>query len=516
MATDQNLTQYKRTSKDIDSVVLGINGPIDSPGKIVSITWENFQQLKPDWLASDDLAYELKLFVMDVCDSKDIADMGFVLIRLSDLVRSATKLAENRPDLLREYLRLAAVLKASMLCGLIDSEAELFFKENLLLALEVSDFDLIDPIKELFSLAKGFPDRIEDQRQRFIHQIDENLEFLGTETMEMGGFEGERSPSVRNWIKDYIQFSSIYSLPSSTGLSKRGALERAAYMIQSKNVKKLSNDERSILLRLLELYDWLRFEVTKSDNTQTKIKVPHGQNIEAFKKKLQEQTVKMNERPSTPSPLNPHPQGERNKQVDLAKEIQREVKTPELPAEPEEKELPASTPPIEKEVNKTPVVSAVDKNVIALENLAKISRQPAEPFLEPPIPAFKEPIKPFRETPIQPFREPVHSFREEFDSQNIRPSELNNLEDLKKIGLPYLRQGSLQTQISNLKYQISDLAKANKVFPFVAVMAFEQSPLFKSYLAHGSSKVIGSGDAGEMSQEEFEAMADLRKEIERL
>jgi hypothetical protein len=101
----------------------------------------------------------------------------------------------------------------------------------------------------------------------------------------------------------------------------------------------------------------------------------------------------------------------------------------------------------------------------------------------------------------------------------IRPSSsstIGTVDDLKKIDLAYLRQGQLQNQMLNIKDQILTLARVNRLLPYYTVNAFEQSPLFRSYMMHGRSK-LGSGEAvGDLTQAEFEAVTDLRKELERL
>jgi hypothetical protein len=95
-------------------------------------------------------------------------------------------------------------------------------------------------------------------------------------------------------------------------------------------------------------------------------------------------------------------------------------------------------------------------------------------------------------------------------------ASITMVDDLKKIELINLRQGTPRDQIEVIKSKILSLIHANRILPYYAVNAFEQSPLFAAYLAHGQAKFSGVPAVNDLSQAEFEAVADLRKEIEKL
>ncbi len=227
---------------------------------IVSITWENLHYIKPEWLKDEHILYELKLFVLDVSDSNDAADAGRCFTILHDLLRKAPNLAREHPDIFREYLRLLAVLKASLLVTMPDDDIHTFLRENLLLTLEVQDLEVRDKINDLLTLYLGFPDGQANFAKELLRVIEKNDEYLGTVWLKLKGREHPERPVVANWLIDYNQFSVSLSKPG-LGITKRGGTERATYATQSENVRQLTADEKAILLRLLELYDWLRFEV---------------------------------------------------------------------------------------------------------------------------------------------------------------------------------------------------------------------------------------------------------------
>ncbi len=113
--------------------------------------------------------------------------------------------------------------------------------------------------------------------------------------------------------------------------------------------------------------------------------------------------------------------------------------------------------------------------------------------------------------------------------QNLQ--EIKSIDDLSKIEAAHLRQGPLKSQLTTIKQIIAYLAKENDLLPINILPVFEQSPLFQLYLKAGFMLIEkNSGDdkfvfdeimdeleteGGEsMSQEEFEAVADLKKELE--
>ena len=110
---------------------------------------------------------------------------------------------------------------------------------------------------------------------------------------------------------------------------------------------------------------------------------------------------------------------------------------------------------------------------------------------------------------------------------------VKTLDDLKKIQVAHLRQGERKTQIQSIKNKIMSLIQMNKVLPYYAVKAFEDSPLYKSYLTIGSNLIVNpnperamafrqavedsiKAGADSLEMGEFEALADLRKHLEQL
>jgi hypothetical protein len=152
----------------------------------------------------------------------------------------------------------------------------------------------------------------------------------------------------------------------------------------------------------------------------------------------------------------------------------------------------------------------------------EIKREVSTPELTGSItkPAPEQPLKRF-ETPSPEFLPqsppPPPPVRKQPGIMSLRTlSDIKFMDDLKKIEVGHLRQAPVSSQIQAIRSKIILIAQANKMLPYYAVVAFEASPLFRAYLDHGNSKFSGTGSRGDLTQEEFEAVADLRKEIERL
>jgi hypothetical protein len=202
----------------------------------------------------------------------------------------------------------------------------------------------------------------------------------------------------------------------------------------------------------------------------------HGGDLEALKHKLE--ASKPKETPKSAF------------KVDMD-EVKREVKTPELPAHQETPKPIAPKPIIAKPIAPKPL-------------------PPVKPILPPkPIISPKPVIQQPKPQPVKPQSTP-----EEVAALGKPLTEINNMDDLKRISVQHLRQGPVRSQLELIRSKILEIARDHKVLPFYAVVEFEQSPLFKAYLNSGSA--IVSGQKAELTQEEFEAVADLKKKIENL
>jgi hypothetical protein len=368
---------------------------------------------------------------------------------------------------------------------------------------------------DLFEYGVG-PDM--EERQKFISSLTRNEEPVGSQTIKLKTGETVRN-TIGGWLKDYLSYAD----PTST----RGeSYELTQYMYSSPNAKALNPNDQQLLTYVLEIYNLLRnpkyvpeIEKEEKDTLQpvsvyntptpafasapepvaTSAKEPtafekrlaevsakpvadHGADLEALKQRM---AVQPKPAPA-PKPVAPKPIS--NISVD---EIKREVATKELPAHVTK---PASLPSVIQPPK--PVAKPV----------------PIAPVARPVPPPTPKPSAPYEERITPPSRpttpRPVSHFEATF-------SDIKNINDLKKITLDYMRRGPLDQQMPLMKNKIINLAKENRVLPYYALSAFEESPLFRSYLNHANVTFAGNQSASELTQEEFEAIADLRKEIQR-
>jgi hypothetical protein len=181
----------------------------------------------------------------------------------------------------------------------------------------------------------------------------------------------------------------------------------------------------------------------------------------------------------------------------FAHELQREVMTPEL-KKPTYEELGIKPAPAIPKPQPKPNVTT------KLAPMPKELSVPRVPYKAPQVPT------------------PTGGLKSLMDIRTV--------DDLKKVQTDHLRQGELAGQLNLIRAKIFSIAQANKLLPFYTVNAFEQSPLFKSYLAIGAAmiadpnpdrtdafrKAVDTAGVEKLTLREFESVADLRKQIEQL
>jgi hypothetical protein len=199
----------------------------------------------------------------------------------------------------------------------------------------------------------------------------------------------------------------------------------------------------------------------------------------------------------------------------FAKELERELNTPELKVP----EAPAAPKPVEDKPEPEPVFGEIkpdlpspDKNAWMLSNKVVVPKAPLGV------------VKP------QPLGVP--KIRNRVAKHGLSDiGSIKTVDDLSKVEVAHLRQGPLPEQIALIKSRIAQLARENDMLPINILPVFEQSPLFQSYLKAGVlliernigegrmvlDQVMGEMEAmgqDTMSQQEFEAVADLKKDLE--
>ncbi|MBI2607442.1 MAG: hypothetical protein HYW51_01300 [Candidatus Doudnabacteria bacterium] len=335
----------------------------------------------------------------------------------------------------------------------------------------------------------------EEERRKMLYAVTNNEERIGNQPINLKT-QDKAPPIVKNWLRDFVSY-----------LSKNfagGKFEQISYLNSNQNVAKLSQQDKETLSKVIELYAWLKtppvLEIVKEDTEKKPI-------VEMKKPQVPEPTA--GSRNFKPAPPPPQPN-----------ELRRELETPELPEHKQQTEAESPKPMnLEQFIKSQQTVRHSEAERIGIEKLPVAPRQPNS----------REEIATSSATGVGTPRKDEVRVRGALKSLN----DIKVIEDLKKVEVGHLRQAPLPTQISNLKSHISRLAQVNHLLPYHVVSVFEQSPLFKQYLFLGGSLVAdrradrklafneavarlkASGQQA-MSLTEFEALADLRREIDRM
>lgn len=94
--------------------------------------------------------------------------------------------------------------------------------------------------------------------EAILQALGKNEERFGPNSLSVPGQKYAVPQTVKNWIVDYNIFLNSQMRLGTAG-GKHGATERISYATRSGNAKRLSQEDREALLKLLELYDFLKF-----------------------------------------------------------------------------------------------------------------------------------------------------------------------------------------------------------------------------------------------------------------
>ena len=456
------------------------------------ITIENLKRIDQGTLLDPTFFTKVEDFVYEI-EAEGSPDMAREIF----LSVSAT-LNKSDESAIKKYLPILCALRLISLISVSDNEKKIFLGDNIITLLNQNYVNVKFWLKFVFSAYAAEDETQQDLQKLFVSSLSESSALISEKNIQIT--TGQVRPLVKNWIYDYNAYVPLNK--------ERSASDETAYINQSPNTKLLTPDQRNLLLKLLRIYDWLRFDVL----VPKKI-------IEDLQEAASERpilTARVNRVEKIETPIPPQPQSAFDQKISQASASAHGLDLEALKHRVEETEIRNQRSEIKDQ-------TTIPKNSITLTP-DEIKREVSAPELAAPTGSFSKeiassqaprndrvgvvPPPPAVMKPVAPINASASGLR----SLN----DIKTIEDLKKITVMFLRQGPLQNQISNIKNQILRLAAANNLLPYYAVVVFEQSPLFQAYLKKGSSKMIDQKSDIDLSQEEFEAIADLRKEIERL
>ncbi len=167
-----------------------------------------------------------------------------------DLLRSYGEAwSTSAPDTLKIYNELSALLQFHRLAAFNKTELRDLFQRHVLVTVK-NDIDVLSLIND-WLLGYLMTRRIAEEFDAVIQGIRGNEELSGEIPIILeDGREVE--PTVRNWL---IEFDVM--MPSSE--MPRGSLEENTFLSQNQNAKKLSENDRALLRKVIEIFDSLLF-----------------------------------------------------------------------------------------------------------------------------------------------------------------------------------------------------------------------------------------------------------------
>lgn len=397
---------------------------------------------------------------------------------------------EEMDALANKHKKIILAMRVVSLLTVKDQDKYRLFAENLVGLFEQEIAEVKYWINYMFVLYDRLPEICDPIKRAILKGFEESVSMLGTSEIIVLGRKA--SPSIKNWIIDFN---------GSTAKLKKEQIDEINYSLQSSNVKNLTSEQRLLLKKILGVYDWLRFSAIKpkpefeplelskvktavssaqpKSSASVQKTTEHGEDLEVFREKMA-------------APLAPKPVASSSTTAVL--EIKREIDT---------KELPQYSEAIL--VKPQPLIAPIIQNFAPVPKI-NIAPIPQIPKAIPSVQLVQQPG--IISNPI---------------------AQISSIEDLKHIDIKQWRRAPLNQQLGLIRSKIIRIANTNRQIPFYAVAAFEQSPLFQTYLKLGAAMIADqSVDRNQAFQQiveklgldmtlaEFEAIADLKKEIEKL
>lgn len=394
----------------------------------------------------------------------------------------------NGTEIYNKLEKVAVSLMWNALSALDKKIKAQILNDNLLFALKnkVNILENIDSYLYVFEYGVG-PDM--EERRILSRSLDQNQERLGPKPiiLKVGG---EVSPTISNWLKDFVSF---YNPTAYKGES----YELAHYLYSSSNVKILNAGEKELLTRVISIYLRLRHP----SYFPKIVGGPGDTPVKPLPKLPPVPKVPVSAKPVAPAPI--------------VKDRQTLAAPPDKVGYKTEFDQKLAAAGVAHGASLSSLRARITERTIA-ENKAVSQKTPVLTPAE---------IKREINTPELPNHQmekmvsgtiPASPAKVTFIAPKTSITNINVIEDLKKLEIGNLREGNLADQIRLIRNKVGSLAEANNLLPFYVVEVLEQSPLFKAYLEHGVSRVREGVKSTGLTQEEFEALADLRKNLGRL
>jgi len=210
------------------------------------ITLEEISFLKVEDLRKPEVYYR---FLVALANPQYKVEAKIALPFIDSLEKNLGKIAKDFPEIefLEKYQEIIRYLQFFHLYFQKTSVIRDLFENHLLFALK-SGVDIKGQLKKSFIFYNYDLIGWTEMRDLIIKAIRENKEKIGAEKIKIK--EIELIPIIKNWLLDYEPFR------------KEGrAIDRANYMAKSENFRRLPEEEKKLLMQVLEIYDYIQFDL---------------------------------------------------------------------------------------------------------------------------------------------------------------------------------------------------------------------------------------------------------------
>ncbi len=200
-------------------------------------------------LANKETFIKVKDFVSYIIEDSDKGSAWKLRDRLNSLLKVDKVNKQINPLLIKEYEDQITLLNFIDLADLSDQEIERLFRSKVVFAIKNS----VDILREAKNYILNYNNK--EIGINFVNLVMKamgyNQEKIGNLDLNIKEEKKSVEPTVTNWLRSYNKFFSSGQ--------KRSPLEEGEYLLKDRNVNLLSREDRKILIKLIQLYDFLRF-----------------------------------------------------------------------------------------------------------------------------------------------------------------------------------------------------------------------------------------------------------------
>jgi len=166
---------------------------------------------------------------------------------LEDLIKKYSKLKDENPELYNNYQKIKKTLEIFAIPAQTNEKLDYIFRHYIIFSVK-NNINLLNRINNLFLVNDFFQETCKNIRDTLLNAMINNKEKLGDKNILI---KNEKvGPYIGNWLFDY-------RLSYSEDNQKRTSLKRSEYINQSNNSKILNSEEKIMLLRILNIYDYI-------------------------------------------------------------------------------------------------------------------------------------------------------------------------------------------------------------------------------------------------------------------